>query len=228
MKNIKRFFQACEVNLFLPVLYYSGHGEIGSGNWIFYRGKKDGKVVHDKVSITEMIEIIPESIEKVFIFSDACFSGHWADYCTRTRNCKLEIVASSPYCQVSLHGRFAGWLFNDKPIPHPPVFGLYDHCDEENPHKKELSIKHFMQGHEFRNGLNNTCIAFTCDDTGKYSAIFGHKKHRSSSGRWKDLKEINREWKIVLTIGEVDTEIKKKKKRWSFQEPCMDSLYWLE
>ena len=116
------------------MLYYTGHGALGSGNWIF-----DGNRKQVEVSIEEIIEIIPKSVEKVFISSDACSSGHWADYCVRKRNCKLEIFASSPYFQSSYDGKFAGWLFNNnKPIP---VFGLYDYSDGENPKKKNCQSK---------------------------------------------------------------------------------------
>ena len=40
LAHVKRFFEHCKTGGFGPVLYYTGHGEVGTGNWCF----KDGTV----------------------------------------------------------------------------------------------------------------------------------------------------------------------------------------
>ena len=41
VNKIRKFFNHCQKNGFKPMLYYTGHGEIGTGNWCF----NDGTVV---------------------------------------------------------------------------------------------------------------------------------------------------------------------------------------
>ena len=47
------------------MLYYTGHGEIGTGNWCFEDGTS---------SIQEIFDKVPGGCYYPMIFSDACFS----------------------------------------------------------------------------------------------------------------------------------------------------------
>ena len=38
LKRIKRFFLWCRERKYKPVIYYTGHGEVGTGNWEFSDG----------------------------------------------------------------------------------------------------------------------------------------------------------------------------------------------
>ena len=69
IKRIKKFFEWCKVNEFKPVLYYTGHGEVGSGDWCFSNGT---------ISISEIEKILPGGTFYPLIIADCCYSGHWA------------------------------------------------------------------------------------------------------------------------------------------------------
>ena len=71
--HIKRLFNFCQEKGFMPMLYYSGHGQVGMGNWCF----KDGTI-----GIQEIEDLLPGECYYPTIVSDACYSGHWANFCT--------------------------------------------------------------------------------------------------------------------------------------------------
>ena len=73
-KHIKKFFVFCKTNNFKPMLYYSGHGELPTGNWCFSDGV---------LGIEEILEWMPAGMTPPTIVSDACFSGTWSNFCTR-------------------------------------------------------------------------------------------------------------------------------------------------
>lgn len=70
--HIKRFFNHCQRNGFIPMLYYTGHGQVGTGNWCFDDGT---------IGIQEILDFLPVDCFYPTIFSDACYSGHWANFC---------------------------------------------------------------------------------------------------------------------------------------------------
>ena len=69
LQHITMVFEKCtDKNFeFKPMLYYSGHGEIGTGNWCFSDGT---------ISIQEIFDMVPVGGYYPMIFSDACYSGH--------------------------------------------------------------------------------------------------------------------------------------------------------
>ena len=71
-RMIRDFFDDCQKDDYKPILYYSGHGEIGTGNWCFHDGT---------LSIREIHKMLPIGCLYPTIISDACYSGHWANYC---------------------------------------------------------------------------------------------------------------------------------------------------
>ena len=71
--HIRSLFKACRRDRVKPILYYTGHGEIGTGNWCFSDGT---------ISIQEILDMLGTGgIYYPMIFSDACYSGHWANFC---------------------------------------------------------------------------------------------------------------------------------------------------
>ena len=70
--HIQKFFDICKRKQVKPILYYTGHGEIGTGNWCFADGT---------ISVQEILDMRPEGTYYPMIFSDACYSGHWANFC---------------------------------------------------------------------------------------------------------------------------------------------------
>ncbi len=67
------FFKTCQQEGEWPMLYYTGHGEVGTGNWCFKNGT---------LSLEEVLSLKPFGISYVpNIFCDTCYSGHWANAC---------------------------------------------------------------------------------------------------------------------------------------------------
>ena len=87
LAKIRTFFEACKPKKFHPMLYYTGHGEIGTGNWCFHDGT---------ISIQEIFDMVPEDVYYPMIFSDACYSGHWADFCINKGIAGFHCLAACP------------------------------------------------------------------------------------------------------------------------------------
>ena len=87
LRHIKRFFKQCEHTNAKPMLYYTGHGEIGTGNWCLADGT---------ISIQEIFDMIPGDCFFPMIFSDACYSGHWANFCLRKDIPGFHCLAACP------------------------------------------------------------------------------------------------------------------------------------
>ena len=76
--HIKRFLDYCRENNYNSVIFYTGHGEVGTGNWCF----ADGKISMDDIDhiYYEEFDCDPRDNE-LMIVSDACYSGSWANLC---------------------------------------------------------------------------------------------------------------------------------------------------
>ena len=85
LNHIETLFDNCENKGVKPVLYYTGHGEVGTGNWCFSDGT---------ISIKEISEMIPVGCNYPLIFSDACYSGHWANFCLQKDIGGFECLAA--------------------------------------------------------------------------------------------------------------------------------------
>ena len=143
MKEIRDLFKECKTVGAFPVIYYTGHGKVGSGDWSFVKGKT--------ISIREIIKLIPVEIPKLLIITDCCYSGHWADFCARSQEVKVEVIASAPYSSTCVDGKFISWLFPEESPPKvsvPPVFGVYNHFFIDHPHSVECEdLIHFLNGY---------------------------------------------------------------------------------
>ena len=85
--HIQGFFNQCARDRVKPMLYYTGHGENGTGNWCFADGK---------ISIREILAMRPEGSYYPMIFSDTCYSGHWANFCWKKKLSGFDCLAASP------------------------------------------------------------------------------------------------------------------------------------
>ena len=86
--KIKEVFEECKPRKFHPMLYYTGHGEIFTGNWCFHDGT---------ISIQEIFDMVPKDEYYPMIFSDACYSGHWADFCINKGIPDFHCLAACPH-----------------------------------------------------------------------------------------------------------------------------------
>lgn len=85
--HIEKFFNQCRGHKVKPVLYYTGHGENGTGNWCFADGK---------ISIEEILNMLPEECLHPMILSDTCYSGHWANFCLKKKIPGFTCLAACP------------------------------------------------------------------------------------------------------------------------------------
>ena len=89
-QKIEKFFALCKQNNFKPVLYYTGHGEVGTGNWCFNDGT---------LSIGEIEALLPGGAYYPLIIADCCYSGHWANHCldrNEEKNLGFHCLSASP------------------------------------------------------------------------------------------------------------------------------------
>lgn len=87
LEHITKCFKTCKDKEIHPMLYYTGHGETGTGNWCFADGT---------VSIKEIYDLVPGDCFYPLIFSDACYSGHWANFCLRKGIESFHCLAACP------------------------------------------------------------------------------------------------------------------------------------
>ena len=87
LESIRELFADCLSRKAKPMIYYTGHGEIGTGNWCFADGK---------ITIQEILNLVPGGCYYPMIFSDACYSGHWANFCLRKGIGGFHCVAACP------------------------------------------------------------------------------------------------------------------------------------
>lgn len=86
-EHITKLFKICKDKEAVPMLYYTGHGETGTDNWCFANGT---------ISIEEISNLLPVDCFYPMIFSDACYSGHWANFCLNNRIEGFECLAACP------------------------------------------------------------------------------------------------------------------------------------
>ena len=87
LESIRELFADCLSRKAKPMIYYTGHGEIGTGDWCFADGK---------ITIQEILNLVPGGCFYPMIFSDACYSGHWANFCLRKGIGGFHCVAACP------------------------------------------------------------------------------------------------------------------------------------
>ena len=91
--HVTKVFEKCKEKKAKPMLCYTGHGEIGTGNWCFDDGT---------VSIQEIFDMVPLGYCYPMIFSDACYSGHWANFCLEKGISHFHCLAACPEYSTAL------------------------------------------------------------------------------------------------------------------------------
>ena len=121
LEAITDFFGQVKRNF---ILYYSGHGEANSGNWVI--GKPDVREV-EVVSLDELLSLWRKSpssdYKRLLIISDSCHSGAWVDKLEKMHksnvNCNISMIAS---CQADesctdtrMGGDFTRYMLREQP-----------------------------------------------------------------------------------------------------------------
>ena len=124
IQNIKDLFEACIISepKAAPVIYYTGHGATGTGNWCFQ---------NHHLGIREIVALIPDGCYHPLIISDCCYSGCWADYCINQTGSKVYVLAACPYNTVAFDnedgGEFTQYITGKIPkekLGKTPVYGF--------------------------------------------------------------------------------------------------------
>lgn len=80
------------------VLYFTGHGYEGSGDWAFVDGR---------ISFEGIFELITIAKVKTYLVSDCCFSGCWVEKAKKKQSPFCEVIAASGKDEKALNRRFA-------------------------------------------------------------------------------------------------------------------------
>ena len=130
IKRIRKFFDWCNVNEYKPVIYYTGHGEVGTGDWCFSDGT---------LSIKEIEDLLPGGTYFPLIIADCCYSGHWANYCLerneseekqKQRIIKFHCLSACPEYSTAKDfpmegGELTMWMTGNHDCIKPSVEPLY-------------------------------------------------------------------------------------------------------
>ena len=84
--HLSSFFTQCQKQGVVPVVYYTGHGQTGTGDMCYHDGT---------ISIQEVEDLLPPGTYRPLLISDACYSGHWANYCLLKGN-GMHCLAAAP------------------------------------------------------------------------------------------------------------------------------------
>ena len=89
LRHIMRFFEYCQRGGFKPVVYYTGHGQIGTGNWCFDDGT---------IGIEEILGLQPggRGCYWPLFICDTCYSGHWSNICLGKAIPDLQCLSACP------------------------------------------------------------------------------------------------------------------------------------
>lgn len=181
-EKITGFFDTCKINDAKPVIYYTGHGEIGTGNWCL----EDGTL-----SIKEIESYLPVGTYYPLIIADCCYSGHWANYCREEDIDDFEVLTASPeFCSAwdtDEGGDFTLWITGKTKRPRTePLFSAKERSDFPIPDKyKTLKYMDFISSN-IKNS-SKVVISQTIQN-GKISAIFDDHdefKPRPSISLWE-------------------------------------------
>jgi len=94
--HLSTFFRECQEKERIPIVYYTGHGERETGNWVFHDGTLSIKEVNDLLRIYYYY-----GSSNLLLISDACFSGHWSNYCLKEGN-GMHCLAAAPHFSTAL------------------------------------------------------------------------------------------------------------------------------
>lgn len=90
LRHIEKLFERCRYEELQPTLYFTGHGKTDTGNWCFADGT---------ISIEEILHMVPRRTYYPMIYSNACYSGHWKNFCVKKNIPGFQCLAACPeYC----------------------------------------------------------------------------------------------------------------------------------
>ena len=95
--KIKKLFDICLSKKVRAVVYYTGHGEIGTGSWCFDDGT---------LSLQDLANLLPAGSFPPLLIADSCFSGCWANLCKQGKDggANFHCLSASPELSVALDG----------------------------------------------------------------------------------------------------------------------------
>lgn len=93
LNKITNFFYHCQRGGFKPMLYYRGHGQVGTGNWCFNDGT---------ISLEEILGLLPGCCYYPVIFCDTCYSGNWENVCLKKAIPGFECLSACPEFTTAL------------------------------------------------------------------------------------------------------------------------------
>ena len=173
IKRLKKFFEWCKKNEYKPALYYTGHGEVGTGDWCFSDGT---------LSIIEIEKLLPGGMHYPLIIADCCYSGHWANYCLEKnesekknqKDIQFHCLSASPEYSIALDfpnkgGQLTMWMTGNHYWP--SVEPLYSGGNRNDYNfDVEIDVVNFISGH-----IKNTRYFILSQHLmeNKYHVIFG-------------------------------------------------------
>lgn len=98
---LQRFFNACRAEDRAPLVYYTGHGDFGSGDWAF----PDGRISFDD------LRSYNQTRWAVHALCDCCFSGRWVEQSASHADMKVWAAAGPDH--VATNRCFATAMFDD-------------------------------------------------------------------------------------------------------------------
>jgi len=175
-KRVTQLFMHCKDKQLKPILYYTGHGEICSGDWCFSDGT---------LSIQEIESLFCGNLHPLII-SDCCFSGHWANYCMNKNipnsDIQFHCLSASPDFSVSFDNKDGGgeltqWMTGGaRPSTEPLYSGGNDANYPPDPAFIKIEITDFIEAHIHN---NDRIVISQCISNNRYSVIFGNNNHFS-------------------------------------------------
>jgi len=186
LREIKDHFNRCKKKGQKPAVYYTGHGEIGSGNWCFHDGK---------ITIQEIADLLPGKLKFPVLVTDCCYSGHWANYCLGLKKKGFDCFAACPeYLQaIDIQGQggaFTSFITgNSNEAPSSfPVFSRGDRNDFPLPDGAEPTYVDLVSAH-VKN--QNKCLIWQsfCDKS--FSGIFARLEGPYYGKSWSMLSSYN-------------------------------------
>ncbi|KAL9953310.1 hypothetical protein ACROYT_G040707 [Oculina patagonica] len=214
LEHISSVFDTCKREEVKPMLYYTGHGEIGTGNWCFHDGT---------ISIQEIVEMRPEGVYYPMIFSDACYSGHWANFCYKKNIAGFRCLAACPEYSTAVDtigegGDLTLFMTGKKPRPSTepmysggnisdyPITGGYDAVEYTNfissfiRNSQNILVSQIGQRKvEMDNGKSYSIYSLACDENLGFGVFF-MENYGSNQTIVRNVYDIKRIWEDGFKI----------------------------
>jgi len=98
LDEIRKLFRRCEEVGASPMIYYTGYGDEGTGDWCF----PDGKLSFEKLISLHLSDKV------LYIYSDTCFSGHW---CRKPPLVNVKVFSASAAEKNAVEANFSKAFF---------------------------------------------------------------------------------------------------------------------